>query len=70
MKMDGDHCGGLGGDPRLSRVDDLSGREIAERLGVSRNTVAKALASAEPPRYVRAPAGSWFDPFADAVREL
>ena len=55
---------------RLSRVDGLSGRAIAQRLGVSRNTVAKALASAEPPRYVRAPAGSGFDPFADAVREL
>ena len=64
MKMEGDHCGGLGGDPAAGRVEGLSGRAIAERLGISRNTVAKALASAEPPQYERAPAGSAFDPFA------
>ncbi len=55
---------------RLSRVDGLSGREISARLGVSRNTVARALRAAGPPRYERQAAGSGFDPFAPAVREL
>jgi transposase len=33
-------------------------RAIGRRLGISRNTVKKALASHEPPRYVRVSAGS------------
>jgi transposase len=55
---------------RLSRAEGLSGREISKRLGLSRNTVARALASQEPPRYERTGAGSGFDPFEARVREL
>jgi transposase len=44
---------------------------IAERLGISRNTVARAVASTEPPRYERAPAAaSSFTPFETRVRAL
>ena len=54
----------------LSRVEGLSGRQIARRLGMSTHTVAKALASDGPPTYVRAPAGSMVDPFVPAIQEL
>ena len=37
---------------------------------MSRNTVARLLASAEPPRYEREPAGSLLDPFKGAVLEM
>jgi transposase len=40
---------------RLYRSEKLSQAAIARRLGLSRNTVAKALASETPPRYERAP---------------
>lgn len=44
---------------------------IAERLGISRNTVARAVASTEPPAYERAPTVSTsFTPFEKRVREL
>lgn len=44
---------------------------IAERLGISRNTVARAVASSEPPKYERAPVeASSFTPFEDRVRAL
>jgi transposase len=44
---------------------------IAERLGVSRNTVARAVASLEPPKYERKPAvATSFTPFEDRVRAL
>ena len=43
---------------------------IASRLGVSRNTVAKAVASDESPRYVRRLAATSFTPFEPRVREL
>jgi len=44
---------------------------IAERLGISRNTVAAAVNSTEPPRYERAPATSTsFTPFEERVRAL
>ena len=41
--------------------DGVSQREIARRLGINRRTVAWMLSSDEPPRYVRAPAGSILD---------
>lgn len=44
---------------------------IAERLGISRNTVAAAVSSTEPPRYERAPvAVTSFTPFEARVRAL
>ena len=39
---------------RLHRSERLSGRAIAKQLGISRNTVAAALASSGPPKYERA----------------
>ena len=41
---------------RLYRSEKLSQAAIARRMKLSRNTVAKALSSDEPPRYERAPA--------------
>jgi transposase len=43
---------------------------IAARLGVSRTTVVKAVASEAPPKYVRAAAPTSFTPFEARVREL
>src|SRR5689334_5105147 len=45
-------------------------RAIGRRLGISRNTVRKALASAGPPKYVRAAAGSAVDEFEPRIRAL
>ena len=45
--------------------------QIAERLGISRNTVTRAVNSTEPPKYERAPAAETsFTPFEPRVREL
>jgi transposase len=54
---------------RLHR-DGWSRSAIAEKFGMSRNTVAALLAKDEPPRYERSPAGSMVDPFADAVAAM
>lgn len=44
---------------------------IAERLGISRNTVAAAVNSTEPPKYERPPAeATSFTPFEERVRAL
>src|SRR4051812_29867631 len=43
---------------RLHRAEGLPIKLIARTLGISRNTVRAALASEEPPKYVRQPAGS------------
>ena len=44
---------------------------IAARLGISRNTVDRAVASTEPPRYERAPVvATAFTPFEEQVRAL
>jgi transposase len=44
---------------------------IAERLGISRNTVARAVASSEPPKYARPPVESTsFTPFEARVSAL
>ena len=51
---------------RLHR-DGWSRTAIAEKFGMSRNTVSVLLARDEPPRYERAPAGSMVDGFADAI---
>jgi len=44
--------------------------QVARVLGISRNTVKAALASAGPPKYQRAPAGSVADGFEPRIREL
>jgi transposase len=55
---------------RLHRAEGLAIRAIARRLGISRNTVRKALASHEPPRYVRAAKGSIVDAVEPQIRAL
>jgi len=55
---------------RLRRAERVSISEIARVLDVSRNTVKRALASDEPPRYRRKPVGSVADVFEPRIREL
>jgi transposase len=45
-------------------------KAIARHLGISKNTVKRALASDDPPRYSRPPRGSAVDAFEPAIREL
>ena len=54
---------------RMKRVEGLSAREISERTGLARDTVARLLAAEKPPKYSRAPAGSILDPFKDWICE-
>jgi transposase len=44
--------------------------QIAVRLGISRTTVVKAVASQAPPKYERRPAPTSFTPFEPLVRRL
>jgi len=55
---------------RLRRAEQMPISEIARVMGISRNTVKAALASDNPPKYVRAPAGSAADEFEPRIREL
>jgi transposase len=55
---------------RLYRAEGMAIRAIARRLGISKNTVKKALVSHEPPRYVRAPTGSIVDAVEPQIRAL
>ncbi|MEU2587281.1 helix-turn-helix domain-containing protein, partial [Streptomyces avermitilis] len=55
---------------RMHRMEGLSARAVARQLGISRNTVLRALASDRPPRYRRAPKGSAVDAVEPVVREL
>jgi transposase len=55
---------------RLRLSEEVPIRVIARMLGVSRNAVRRALASARPPRYERPPAGSAVDEFEPAIRGL
>ena len=55
---------------RALRADGVSRREIARRLGINPRTVARLIASDEPPRYRRAPSGSKLDPFEPGLRRL
>lgn len=50
--------------------EGMSVRAIANRLGIARDTVSRALASEGPPTYVRGPVPSVFDAFESRVRLL
>jgi transposase len=54
---------------RLFR-DGWTKTAIAEKLGMSRNTVADLIALDRPPRYERRPAGSMLDGFGDAIAAM
>lgn len=54
----------------LHSGEGLAKAQIARQLGVSRNTVAKAIASVDPPGYSRPLAATSFEPFEDHVRQL
>ena len=54
---------------RLHR-EGLPQAQIARRLGMSRNTVARLLGLPEPPTYRRATQPSLLDPFKDAVAAM
>ena len=55
---------------RLYVSEKLPKAQIARQLGISRNTVAKAIASTDPPGYSRPPAPTTFEPFEEQVRQL
>ncbi len=55
---------------RLFVGEKLPKAQIARKLGISRNTVAKAIGSAQPPAYSRPPASTSFGPFEQQVRQL
>ena len=56
---------------RRLAAEGVSKTRIAERLGISRNTVMAAVNSTEPPKYERAPVvATSFTPFEPRVREL
>ena len=55
---------------RLSRAEKLPKKQIAEKLGVSRTTVYKALESNEPPKYQRGAKGSLVDVVLPDVHKL
>ncbi len=54
----------------LYTSEGLSQRAIAARLGISRDTVARAIRSESPPHYQRAVGPSVFDGFEPHVRQL
>jgi transposase len=55
---------------RLRRAEGMPIAEIARLMAISRNTVKAALASDNPPKYVRRPQGSVADAFEPRIREL
>jgi len=55
---------------RLYVSEKLPKTVIARELGISRNTVARAIASAGPPEYSRSPVVTSFGPFEVQVRHL
>lgn len=55
---------------RRLAAEGVPKKQIAERLGISRTTVVKAVASSAPPKYVRRVEATSFSPFEARVREL
>lgn len=55
---------------RLFHREGWSKTDIAEKLGMSRNTVARLLELCEPPRYERRPTGSKLDPHRGAILKM
>jgi transposase len=55
---------------RLHVSEKLPKARIARQLGISRNTVAKAIESAGPPEYSRPPVVTSFEAFEQQVRQL
>ncbi|WP_274919502.1 IS21 family transposase [Streptomyces sp. WZ-12] len=55
---------------RLHRAEQMPIRAIARHLGISKNTVKRALASDRPPKYERPPKGSVVDAVEVQIREL
>ena len=55
---------------RALAADGISQREIAERLGINRRTVARLAQSDERPRYRRTLTGSQLDPLEPLLRRL
>jgi Helix-turn-helix domain of resolvase len=55
---------------RRLAAEGVPNAQIARRLGISRTTVVKAVASGAPPRYVRRPVPTSFAPFEARVRAL
>jgi transposase len=52
---------------RALAQEGVSQREIARRSGLNRRTVARMVATEQPPRYARASPGSQLDPLAGAI---
>ncbi|GHC90985.1 hypothetical protein GCM10010349_79380 [Streptomyces flavofungini] len=55
---------------RLHRAEQMPIRAIARHLGISKNTVKRALASDRPPKYERPAKGSVVDAVEVQIREL
>lgn len=55
---------------RLHRAEGMPIKAIARRMGISKNTVKRALAAEEPPKYRRASRGSIVDAAEPRIREL
>jgi transposase len=55
---------------RLHVAEGMPIKQIARRLGISKNTVKTKLAADTPPKYSRAATGSAADEFEPAIREL
>ncbi|GAA1290417.1 transposase [Planotetraspora silvatica] len=55
---------------RLYRAEAMPIKAIARRLGISKNTVKRALAAPEPPKYVRAGRGSIVDAVEPQIRAV
>ncbi len=55
---------------RLYRAEQMPIKAIARVMGISKNTVKRALASQAPPAYVRVPQGSVVDAVEPRIREL
>lgn len=55
---------------RLHRAEQMPVKQIARQMGISKNTVKRALAADDPPRYRRAPTGSIVDAVEGEIRAL